>query len=267
MTFEPDTMMVDAVVPSPNHDERAGNRSPDMILLHYTGMVDPHAALERLCARDAKVSAHYFIAEDGRIVQCVPEQRRAWHAGEGFWAGETDINSCSIGIEIANPGHDFGYPDFPKRQVAAVTALCRSILLRWQVRPERVLAHSDVAPSRKRDPGEKFPWRTLHRSGIGHWVEPAPIVAGQEFAVGASGNAILNVQQAMRDYGYGVPLDGDFDERTRDVVIAFQRHFRPERVDGTADASTLITLRRLLESRGGRRQPRSAPEAPLVPQT
>lgn len=265
MSFPPDTMMAETVVASPNHDARASNRSPDMIVLHYTGMLDSEAALRRLCSADAKVSAHYFVGEDGRIVQCVPENRRAWHAGESFWAGDTDINSCSIGIEIANPGHEFGYPDFPRRQMAALAALCRSILLRWHVRPERVLAHSDIAPSRKRDPGEKFPWQALHRSGIGHWVPPAPIVEGREVAMGASGSAVLNVQQALRDYGYGVPLDGAFDEKTRDVVTAFQRHFRPARVDGIVDTSMLITLRRLLESRG-RQPPRLGSHAPLSPQ-
>ena len=134
---------------------------PDMILLHYTGMFDASVALDRLCTAGSEVSAHYLVLEDGHVIQMVPEGRRAWHAGASFWGGETDINSCSIGIEIANPGHDYGYPDFPKRQIAAVTALCRGIQTRNTIRPERVLAHSDVAPSRKNDPGEKFPWQTL----------------------------------------------------------------------------------------------------------
>jgi N-acetylmuramoyl-L-alanine amidase len=125
--FVPDSSVVAEVMPSPNHGERSDGRQPDMILLHYTGMADTDAALVRLRARSSNVSAHYFIFEDGRIIQMVPESRRAWHAGKSEWAGETDINSCSIGIEIANPGHDYGYPDFPARQIAAVTALCRSI--------------------------------------------------------------------------------------------------------------------------------------------
>jgi N-acetylmuramoyl-L-alanine amidase len=260
MPFEPDTMMADAIVPSPNYGERAGNRVPDMILLHYTGMITEETALRRLCAADSGVSCHYFVEESGRILQCVPEARRAWHAGEGVWAGETDINSCSIGIEIANPGHDFGYPDFPKRQIAAVTALCRAILIRRQIRPERVLAHSDIAPQRKRDPGEKFPWMTLHKSGVGHFVAPAPITPGRVLMQGDTGEAVLNSQRALREYGYGAPLDGVFDERLRDVVIAFQRHFRPARIDGRIDGSTLITLRMLLESRGGRRPAPAMPD-------
>ncbi|HWV54130.1 N-acetylmuramoyl-L-alanine amidase [Pseudorhodoplanes sp.] len=246
--FEPDTMLVHEVVPSPNYGERAGDRLPDMILLHYTGMPDGAKALERLCTAGSEVSCHYFVAEDGRIIQCVPESRRAWHAGEGSWAGDTDINSCSIGIEIVNPGHDNGYPDFPKRQIAAVTALCRAIVRRHHIRPERVLGHSDIAPSRKQDPGEKFPWMTLHRSGIGQWVKPAPIVSGPTFEFGDSGDAIQNFQTALRDYGYGIEPDGYFDQATRDVVTAFQRHFRPALCDGKLDTSTLLTLRSLIEA-------------------
>lgn len=267
-SFEPDTMLVHEVVPSPNLGERAGDRLPDMILLHYTGMPNADKALQRLCTPGSDVSCHYFISDDGRIIQCVPEAMRAWHAGEGYWAGETDINSCSIGIEIANPGHDNGYPDFPKRQIAALTALCRAILRRRYIRAERVLAHSDTAPSRKRDPGEKFPWMVLHRSGIGQWVKPAPIVAGPCFEMGDSGNAIHSFQAALRDYGYGIPVDGNFDEATRDVVIAFQRHFRPALCDGKLDSSTLITLRSLIEAAKLNRPPHlgGAAEAPLSPQ-
>jgi N-acetylmuramoyl-L-alanine amidase len=246
-SFEPDTMLVHEVVPSPNHGERAGNRLPDMIVLHYTGMPDADKALERLCSPASEVSCHYFITEDGRIIQCVPESRRAWHAGESSWGDETDINSCSIGIEIHNPGHDHGYPDFPRRQIAAVTALCRAILHRRYIRPERVLGHSDVAPLRKRDPGEKFPWMLLHRAGIGQWVNPAPIVPGPCFEFGDSGDAVQNFQAALREYGYGINPDGYFDQTTRDVVTAFQRHFRPALCDGKLDSSTLMTLRALIE--------------------
>ncbi len=165
VAFEPDSCVVAEVMPSPSYGERADGRRADMIVLHYTGMPDANAALELLRTLGSEVSAHYFVFEDGRIIQMVQESRRAWHAGRAVWAGETDINSCSIGIEIANPGHDHGYPDFPVRQIAAVTTLCRSIQTRNTIPPARVLAHSDVAPSRKQDPGEKFPWRTLYDSG------------------------------------------------------------------------------------------------------
>jgi N-acetylmuramoyl-L-alanine amidase len=222
-----------------------------MIVLHYTGMADTDAALELLRARGSEVSTHYLVFEDGRIVQMVQESRRAWHAGKSFWAGETDVNSCSIGIEIANPGHDHGYPEFPKRQIAAVTALCRGIQTRNIIRPERVLAHSDVAPGRKQDPGEKFPWRTLYESGVGQWVKAAPIMSfGQSLSHGDRGDAVAALQKSLAEYGYGAESNGEFDSVTREIVIAFQRHFRPERVDGVADASTRGTLQELLASRG-----------------
>jgi N-acetylmuramoyl-L-alanine amidase len=249
--FAPDSCVVAEVVPSPNHGERKDGRRPDMIVLHYTGMADAEAALELLKARGSEVSAHYFVFEDGRIIQMVQESRRAWHAGRSSWAGETDVNSCSIGIEIANPGHDHGYPDFPKRQIAAVTALCRSIQTRNTIPPVRVLAHSDVAPGRKQDPGEKFPWRTLYDSGVGHWVKAAPIMNfGQSLAPGDRGTAVAALQKSLAEYGYGVAVSGEYDSNTQEVITAFQRHFRPERIDGVADPSTRSTLQELLANRG-----------------
>ncbi len=249
--FPPDSFLVADVAPSPNRDERKDGRRPDMILLHYTGMPTGEAALTRLCAPDSKVSSHYVVFEDGRIVQCVPEASRAWHAGVSSWAGETDINSCSIGIEIVNPGHEFGYPDYPLRQVAAVISLCRSILTRHgPISSARILAHSDVAPGRKQDPGEKFPWELLSDSGIGHWVRPAPLnVDGPTLKPGDSGEAVTRLQRVLRGYGYGIEETGSYDDATGAVVTAFQRHFRPAQVDGIADASTLLTLRALLETR------------------
>jgi N-acetylmuramoyl-L-alanine amidase len=211
-------------------------------------MPDVEGAIAQLCTAGTDVSAHYIVLEDGRIVQCVQEAKRAWHAGVAAWAGEEDINSCSIGIEIVNRGHDWGYPDFPLRQVAAVIALCRGIMLRRKVPSHRVLAHSDVAPSRKKDPGEKFPWHSLANSGVGHWVQPAPIVRGEGLKLGSIGDDVLGLQQALAKYGYGVPTHGKYDGATMEVVAAFQRHFRPARVDGIADHSTLVTLQSLLET-------------------
>lgn len=249
--FLPDSCVVAEVIASPNHGERKDGRRPDMILLHYTGMLDANAALERLTSRASQVSSHYLVFEDGRIVQMVEESRRAWHAGASVWAGDIDVNSCSIGIEIVNPGHEFGYPNFPPRQIAAVTALCRSILTRFSVPPERILAHSDVAPGRKQDPGEKFPWRTLHDSGVGHWVAPAPLTnEGPLLTLGDRGDAVAALQKSLHDYGYGISANGHFDSVTHDVVTAFQRHFRQQRVDGVADASTRKTLQELLAHRG-----------------
>ncbi len=164
------------------------------------------------------------------------------------WAGEEDINSCSIGIEIVNRGHDWGYPEFPLRQIAAVIALCRGIMLRRKVPSHRVLAHSDVAPARKKDPGEKFPWHSLANSGVGHWVQPAPIVRGETLKLGSHQRRGRRLQAALARYGYGVPTTGKYDGATMEVSTAFQRHFRPARVDGVADHSTLTTLHALLAS-------------------
>jgi N-acetylmuramoyl-L-alanine amidase len=247
-TFTPDTSIASDVIPSANFGERNQGRVPDMILLHYTGMPDVQGAIAQLCTAGTDVSAHYIVLEDGRIVQCVPEAKRAWHAGVASWAGEEDINSCSIGIEIVNRGHDWGYPEFPLRQIAAVIALCRGIMLRRNVPSQRVLAHSDVAPSRKKDPGEKFPWHSLANSGVGHWVQPAPIVRSEGFRLGAISDEVRGLQRALAHYGYGLSITGKYDTTTVEVVTAFQRHFRPAKVDGVADHSTLVTLQALLAS-------------------
>jgi N-acetylmuramoyl-L-alanine amidase len=248
--LNPDSSLVAEVRPSPNHGERKDGRVPDMLLLHYTGVPDDKAAISHLCNPASKVSAHYVVLPDGTVLQLVAEARRAWHAGLGAWAGDTDINSCSIGIELANPGHEHGYPDFPKRQIAALIALSRSIFNRHRILPHRVLAHSDVAPTRKQDPGEKFPWHLLAASGIGLWVKPARIGRdGPIFTLGETNPAIEEAQRLLLRYGYDVPATGYFDGVTRAVVTAFQRHFRPQRVDGCIDASTVATLKTLLAAR------------------
>ncbi len=246
MTFPPDSHLVDHVRPSPNHQPRRGVARPDILLLHYTGMATTRAALERLCDPAAEVSSHYVVFEDGRVFQLVPESRRAFHAGESAWEGSTDINSRSIGIEIGNKGHDFGCPEFPEVQMAAVIALCRDIVARWGIAPQHVLAHSDVAPLRKRDPGEVFPWARLAAAGVGLWVEPAPIEDGRALRPGDRGEEVASLQRRLAEYGYGVTPSGDYDAATQEIVAAFQRHFRPARVDGVADASTMQTLERLL---------------------
>jgi len=250
--LRPDSCVVAEVRESPNHNERAAGVKPDILVLHYTGMPTAEGAVRRLCSPESKVSSHYVVLEDGHIIQCVAEARRAWHAGQSSWAGETDLNSRSIGIEIVNPGHDHGYPEFPRRQIAAVTALCRSIFTRHRIPADRVLAHSDIAPSRKKDPGEKFPWKSLHDSGIGLWIKPAPVVSdGPIYVLGDTDPAIKELQELFAHYGYGVPTNGQFDSITHDVVTAFQRHFRPAKVDGIVDVSTIETLRTLLHARDG----------------
>jgi N-acetylmuramoyl-L-alanine amidase len=244
--FQPESSIVAEVRLSPNHGERKSSTGIDMLVLHYTGMRDSEAAIRRLCTRGTEVSAHYVVLEDGRVIQCVPEVRRAWHAGQASWHGETDINSCSIGIELANPGHEHGYTEFPRRQIAALTALCRSILTRHRIPPHRVLGHSDVAPARKQDPGEKFPWRILASSGIGMWVKPAPFTPNSPVSVlGDTNPMIAEAQVLLARHGYSVNNSGYLDGATRDAIAAFQRHFRQERVDGLLDSSTLETLKAL----------------------
>lgn len=237
-----------SVAPSPNHGERLGVAGPDMIVLHYTGMNSADGALSWLCNPESQVSSHYFIYEDGRVVQLVPESRRAWHAGKSFWHGVTDINSCSIGIEIANSGHPAGLPDFPEPQINAVIELCRDCGARWSIAPERVLAHSDIAPVRKLDPGEKFPWDRLSQNGVGHWVSPGAIGGGRFFQRGDSGQPVEALQSMLSLYGYGVEISGEYCAKTEGAVAAFQRHFRPSLVDGIADFSTIDTLHRLISS-------------------
>ena len=245
MSLTPDSPLARRVAPSPNHGARRAGPL-DMLILHYTGMDSGAAALARLRDPLSEVSAHYLVFEDGGIVQMVPEARRAWHAGAGAWKGETDVNSRSIGIEIVNPGHAGGLPPYPEAQVEAVIALARDVLGRWPIPPERVLAHSDVAPERKEDPGEIFPWDRLAAAGVGHRVPPAHLQDGRFFARGDAGQPVEALQAMFALYGYDLPVTGLFDARTHAVVTAFQRHFRPARVDGVADASTITTLRDLI---------------------
>lgn len=224
--------------PSPNHDARPAGQDVDILLLHYTGMASAAAALERLCDPAAKVSAHYCIDEDGTITRLVAEERRAWHAGVAAWAGASDINARSIGIELVNPGHEFGYRAFTEAQMAQLIALCRDILARHPIPPARVLGHSDVAPLRKQDPGELFDWAGLAAAGIGLWPgaapprDPLPKTA--------------EVQAGLARFGYAVPRGGRLDAETQAVLSAFQRHFRPWAITGTPDAETAGRLEALL---------------------
>ena len=245
-----DSPLISAVRPSPNYGERRGHSAPDCIVLHYTGMVDGSSALARLCDPASEVSCHYVVAEDGAVIQLVPEAQRAHHAGRSFWAGESDVNSASIGIEIVNGGHDFGLPPFPQAQIAALVALCRDVTGRYAILPQRILAHSDIAPSRKRDPGERFPWQTLAEAGVGLWVPPGKGFV-EALAPGMNGDAVAALQAALALMGYGIALSRDYDEATTTVVRAFQRRFRPARVDGIADRATIETLRRWLDAYGG----------------
>ena len=228
-------------MPSPNFDDRRG-RAVDALILHYTGMETGALALARLRDADAQVSCHYLVWDDGRIDQLVAERHRAWHAGRSFWRGETDLNAVSVGIEIVNGGHDFGSPPFPAAQIAAVVFLCREILARHAIPAARVLAHSDVAPDRKRDPGERFPWHELAAGGVGRWLPPEPIAPGASLEEGDAGEPVATLQRQLATLGFHCPVTAQFDPTTRDVVTAFQRHWRPARVDGIVDPSTAATL-------------------------
>jgi N-acetylmuramoyl-L-alanine amidase len=258
--FTADTPLVVRVSPSPNHGERRLGRV-DALVLHYTGMPTGAAALAWLCHPESQVSCHYLVGEADEIIQIVPEHRRAWHAGQSFWAGESDLNSLSIGIEIVHPGHDAagGMTPFPDQQIAAVIALCQDIIRRHGIVPWRVLAHSDIAPARKRDPGEAFPWARLAQAGIGHWMSPTPECAGTDTGT-ATGEmplsaaedesdpaALRALQQNLAAYGYGIAATGAADDQTRQVITAFQRHFRSSCVNGLPDRETRAILTALLE--------------------
>jgi N-acetylmuramoyl-L-alanine amidase len=245
MILEADSALVHALHPSCNAGPRPAGCCADMIVLHYTGMSTAEQAVKWLSDPRSKVSCHYVVDERGHITQLVAETQRAWHAGASHWAGETDINSASIGIEIQNPGHEHGYPEFPRPQMQAIAALCRDIAQRRGVPPERVLAHSDVAPGRKIDPGEKFDWAFLAQQGVGHWLMPAPLDPETECILDGDAQARAETLQLMRAYGYGIDNPGR-DDWFAVLVRTFQMHFRPERADGRLDAGTLDALRRLI---------------------
>ena len=231
--------------PSPNFDARTA--PPEILVLHYTGMPSGEAALARLRDPEAKVSSHYLVEEDGRIFRLVAEERRAWHAGVSFWKGARNLNGLSIGVEIVNPGHEFGYRAFPDAQVAAVIELVADIRTRWTIEDSRIVGHSDVSPERKDDPGELFPWKRLAQAGHGLWVE-APPAPGLPLAQGDEGAGVFALQAGFTRLGYDLPPSGRFDAATKSVVIAFQRHWRPANVEGIADGATraqLIALLRL----------------------
>jgi N-acetylmuramoyl-L-alanine amidase len=237
--------LIDA--PSPNLDARL--KPPDMIILHYTGMPTGAEALARLRDPIAQVSAHYLVEEDGRVFLLVPEERRAWHAGISFWKGERALNGVSIGIELVNPGHDWGYRPFPDAQIETLLELLGGIRGRWSVPDARILAHSDVAPNRKLDPGEFFPWERLAEAGHGLWAEPSP-APGAPLAPGEESTAVFALQAGLTRLGYDCAPSGAYDEATTTTVTAFQRHWRPGRVDGAADGETRARLMALLRAQG-----------------
>jgi N-acetylmuramoyl-L-alanine amidase len=230
--------------PSPNFNERVGVSGPDILIMHYTGMQSCEAAVTRLTDPASRVSSHYTVDEDGTIYRHVDEAMRGWHAGVSHWRGESDINSRSVGIEIVNPGHEFGYRAFPDVQIAAVLALGKAIVGRHAIPARNVIGHSDIAPGRKTDPGELFPWKHLAEAGLGLWVEAKE---GRDASLMRpdTGERVGELQTLLVRYGYGLEITRFYDEPTEIVVGAFQRHFRPARFDGIADAETLAILRAL----------------------
>jgi len=231
--------------PSPNFDARKA--PPEILLLHYTGMRTGQEAIDRLRDPEAKVSAHYVVEEDGRVFRLVPEERRAWHAGLSSWRGRRDVNGASVGIEIVNPGHEFGYRPFPDAQVAAVIALVADIRSRWTIDDGSIVGHADVAPDRKQDPGELFPWKALAAAGHGLWAEPPP-APGAPLEQGAEGAGVFALQAGFTRLGYDCAPSGTFDAHTAAVVRAFQRHWRQAQVDGVADGDTRARLIALLRA-------------------
>ena len=245
-TFEADSGLVDFVAASTNFGERIVGKALDMVVLHYTGMKTAQGALDWLCAEEAQVSCHYFVFEDGRIAQLVAEKHRAWHAGNSYWHGECDINSRSIGIEIVNPGHEFGYVQFREAQMVAVVNLLKDIGTRRNIPKQNIVAHSDIAPTRKEDPGELFDWKRLYDAGLVHWIEPVEMGEGDILQLGEKSGAVKNYQRLLKNYGFEISASGEFDEMTAACTTAFQRRFRQGQVDGKCDASTLGTLKKLL---------------------
>jgi N-acetylmuramoyl-L-alanine amidase len=215
---------------SPNFSARPPGFDIDLLILHYTGMETCQQAIDRLCDPEAKVSSHYLVDEDGTVHCLVTEDKTAWHAGQSCWEGKIGMNQRSVGIEIVNPGHENGYREFPEAQVAAVEALALDILSRHPIPKRMVLGHSDIAPMRKEDPGELFPWERLAAKGIGLWPKQTEMepVSG----------TVRDVQNALRAIGYCIPVDGQDSPVYRAILKSFQRHWRPKKVDGSADKET-----------------------------
>ncbi|MBJ26912.1 MAG: N-acetylmuramoyl-L-alanine amidase [Alphaproteobacteria bacterium] len=234
--------------PTSNQDERSGKDIKiDTLIFHYTGMISNQAALERMTDPKAKVSAHWCIDENGTAYKIVPEHLRAWHAGKSWWRGRSNLNNISIGIEVVNPGHEFGYRPFTLQQMNSIVILCHQILKRHPINPRNIVGHSDVAPDRKKDPGELFDWRRLSNEGIGIWprsiIEPGN---SRILKIKDYGPEVKLCQKKLAKFGYGLYQDGIYGEKTQMVVMAFQRHYRQARVDGVLDHGTTAILDHLV---------------------
>lgn len=233
--------------PSPNFDARPEGVQPELLVLHYTDTVDVAETLSYLLDPAREVSAHYLVDEDGAVHRLVPEDKRAWHAGKACWRGSRDVNARSIGIEIQNPGHRRGYREFPDAQIDAVIELGLAIVARHGIAARDVLAHSDVAPARKKDPGELFPWERLAQAGLG--LYPSQVArrhrVTRSFGLGDTDDAVRDAQALLARYGYECAVTGTLDDATHAVLIAFQRRFRAWNFDGSLDGETHARLRAL----------------------
>ena len=235
--------------PSPNYNNRPVKQSVDMVVIHYTGMTTGKSALQRLCDPSSKVSAHYLIEENGDIYQLVAEEKRAWHAGVSDWMGQSNLNDCSIGIELVNPGHEHSYRPFPLAQMQSLVLVIRHLQQHYPIPARRIVGHSDIAPTRKIDPGELFDWQWLAKQGIGVWPQP------QVFSLSPKANAFYPslVGEGLQRVGYEIKSASAEDLSV--VVMAFQRHFRPRQVDGKIDLETMEILNGLLMSLGEKSLP------------
>jgi N-acetylmuramoyl-L-alanine amidase len=220
---------------SPNFNFRSKETKIDMVILHYTGMQSKSSAIKRLCDKRAKVSSHYLIDQKGEISILVDEQFTAWHAGKAYWKKARDINNRSIGIELVNPGHRYGYKQFTKKQISSLTTLLQKIIKKYRIPKNRILGHSDVAPQRKKDPGELFDWHKLARKNIGIWPENKHMKNNKNYT-------IKSMQQMLAHFGYEISISGKLDHQTKKVVSAFQRHFRPKKINGIFDDETIAKL-------------------------
>jgi len=235
---------------SPNFNER--KLPVSVLVLHYTGMESGVAARNRLCDPAAEVSAHWLVYEDGRTENLVPEEKRAWHAGVGSWRGITDVNSASIGIEIVNGGHNFpladdSLPPYPDPQILSIVKLAKEVIGRHNIKPQNVVGHSDIAPDRKEDPGEHFPWAGLAAAGVGIWPGELPTDSRVLFEPGDRDRGISIIQRGLADLGYGASVTGCLDEPTQAIIRAIQRRYRPSQIDGVIDMQVMEILKRLSE--------------------
>lgn len=238
------------IVKSPNFNDRPkGVSSINSLVMHYTGMKTAQEALLRLCDPSFKVSAHYMVYENGEIVNLVPDEKRAWHAGISCWRGKAGLNDSSIGIEIVNKGHEFGYEPFTDEQINSVIELSANLISKYNIEQRNIIGHSDIAPSRKQDPGELFPWKQLSSNNIGLWPKVKVLWKKNKILIksGSEGVSVADIQSRLQKYGYHIRVDGNYGSKMEDVVTTFKRHFVPENLSSDWDKLSDCSLNKLIE--------------------